>query len=82
MRGPGVAGGETFLRLALGNGTPMRALKTALFVGTILVAINQGDVILAGAVPVLWKVCLTYCVPYCVATWGAMGAKRHAPRLG
>ncbi|HEX9836271.1 MAG TPA: nitrate/nitrite transporter NrtS [Alphaproteobacteria bacterium] len=72
----------SFLNLALGDGTPMRAFKTALVVGTILVAINQGDVILAGALPVLWKVCLTYCVPYCVATWGAVGAKRHAARFG
>jgi hypothetical protein len=72
----------SFLNLALGDGTPMRAFKTALVVGTILVAINQGDVILAGALPVLWKVCLTYCVPYCVATWGAVGAKRHAAQFG
>jgi hypothetical protein len=73
---------DGFLRLALGEGTPRRALKTALVVGTILVAINQGDVILAGTLPVLWKVCLTYCVPYCVATWGAVGAKRHAAQFG
>jgi len=73
---------DGFFRLALSEGTPRRAFKTALVVGTILVAINQGDVILAGALPVLWKVCLTYCVPYCVATWGAVGAKRYAARFG
>jgi hypothetical protein len=77
-----VAGTENFLRLALGDGTPARALRTALVVGTILVFINQGDAILAGALPVMWKACLTYCVPYCVATWGAIGAKRAALARG
>jgi hypothetical protein len=69
-----------FLELAFGQGTPASAFKTALVVGTILVAINQGDAILAGAAPVAWKACLTYCVPYCVATWGAIGAKRRFAR--
>ncbi len=70
-----------FLELAFGEGTPASALKTALVVGTILVAINHGDVILAGAAPVAWKIALTYCVPYCVATWGAIGAKRRFARI-
>lgn len=36
--------------------------------------INQGPVILAGALApaLLWKVPLTYAVPFCVATWGAL----------
>jgi hypothetical protein len=70
-----------FLDLAFGQGTPARAFKTALVVGTILVAINQGDAIVAGTWPVMWKLCLTYCVPYCVATWGAIGAKREFAHL-
>ena len=42
--------------------------------GAILVAINQGTVIAAGDFPaaLAWKVPLTYAVPYCVATWGAL----------
>ena len=50
-----------------------RSLLTALVVGTILVAINQGTVLTAGEFPspLAWKIPLTYAVPFCVATWGA-----------
>ena len=51
-----------------------RSLGVAIVVGTVLTAINQGDVILAGEAPVIWKVVLTYIVPFCVATYGAYGA--------
>jgi len=51
-----------------------RSLVVSIIVGTILVAINQGDVILAGEMPVIWKVALTYVVPFCVATYGAYSA--------
>ena len=40
------------------------ALKVALVVGTILVLINQGDLLLSGGYPPLWKLLLTYMVPY------------------
>ena len=55
-----------------------RALATAAVVGTALTAINQGDQLLAGnlAGALAWKIPLTYCVPYCVATWGALGGAR------
>ena len=51
-----------------------RSLATALVVGTLLVVINQGTVLAAGDLPaeLAWKVPLTYCVPFCVATWGAL----------
>ena len=54
------------------------ALITALVVGTILVAINQGNIILGGSFPgaLIWKVPMTYCVPYCVATWSALRMAR------
>lgn len=65
-----------FAELAFGDGTPRRAALTALVVGTILTAINHGDAIAAGDAPPLFKVALTYCVPYCVATWGAVCGKR------
>jgi len=51
-----------------------RSLIVSLIVGTILVAINQGDVVLAGEIPVIWKLVLTYIVPFCVATYGAYSA--------
>jgi hypothetical protein len=63
-------------QMILGDGTPRKALLTALVVGTILTAINHGDLILSGSIPPLWKVVLTYCVPYCVTTWGAITGKR------
>ena len=66
----------TFWQLATGDGTPVRAFKVALVVGTLLALINQGDLMLSGALPPLWKLGLTYAVPYCVATWGAVTAKR------
>ncbi|HJM94372.1 MAG TPA: nitrate/nitrite transporter NrtS [Alphaproteobacteria bacterium] len=56
--------------------TPKKAFLTALVVGTILTMINHGDVFLAGGAPPLLKVVLTYCVPYCVTTWGAIMGKR------
>ena len=55
-----------------------RALKVALLVGTILVAINQGDAILSGALTAEhWlKIALTYCVPYAVSTYSSVQASR------
>ena len=61
--------------LIIGDGTPKKALLTALVVGSVLTAINHGDAILAGQNPPLVKVLLTYCVPYCVTTWGAVTGK-------
>ncbi len=63
-------------QLIFGDGTPKTAFLAALVVGTILTAINHGDVILAGDAPPVLKMALTYCVPYCVATWGAIMGKR------
>ena len=40
-----------------------RSLIVALIVGTVLNVINQGDLLLAGETPVLWKLALTYLVP-------------------
>ena len=47
----------------------------ALIVGTILTAINQADVLVAGHWPpaLLWKLPMTYAVPFIVATLGALG---------
>ena len=58
-----------------------RSLLTALVVGTILTAINQGTVLADGDFPgdLYWKIPLTYCVPFCVATWGALINSRIRP---
>ena len=66
---------QNFMELAFGGGTPLKAFLTACVVGTILTTINHGDDILNGNYPHPLKVLLTYCVPYCVTTWGAITGK-------
>lgn len=61
---------------SIADGTPRNALMVAFVVGTILTLINQGDVILAGEMPNIAKAGLTFAVPYLVATYGAVTAKR------
>ncbi len=63
-------------RLLFGDGTPKKAFMTAAVVGTALTIINHGDTLLHGNFPPIWKVLLTYCVPFCVTTWGAYTGKR------
>lgn len=77
---PPVAAGrtESFFRLALSSGIPKRSAIVAAIVGTILNAINQGDVILNGGTVDILKAALTYCVPYCVATYAAVAYARQA----
>lgn len=50
----------------------------ALVVGPILIAINQGDLIVSGALTgAAWvKMVLTVTVPYCVSTYSSVGALR------
>jgi hypothetical protein len=47
-----------------------RSALTALVVGTALVLINQGGLLVSGVLPasLAWQVPLTYAVPFCVAT--------------
>ncbi len=68
-----------WVRTALRSDVVARSLKVSLAIGTILVAINQGDVLLAGRwlAEFWWKIPLTYLVPYCVATYAAVQAIRH-----
>ena len=61
--------------MVFGDGTPKKALATALVVGSILTLINHGDQLVAGQLPPAWKVMLTYFTPYCVTTWGAVTGK-------
>ncbi len=68
----------SWLKIALRKDVVLRGLKVGGIVGTILVAINQGDLLLAGTLSVeaLWKILLTYCVPYCVSTYASVSAIR------
>jgi hypothetical protein len=59
-------------RCAISDGVPRRSFLVALVVGTVLNLINQGDALLAGS-PIDWtKILLTFAVPYCVSTYGAV----------
>ena len=56
-----------------------RSLLAGLLVGTALTALNQGDAILHGQLSsaLAWKIPLTYCVPFLVATYGALSNSRN-----
>ncbi|MED5207712.1 MAG: nitrate/nitrite transporter NrtS [Chloroflexota bacterium] len=56
-----------------------RSLIVAIVVGSILTLLNQGDVLFAGDWnnPLYWKIPLTFCVPFCVATYGALSNGRR-----
>ena len=56
-----------------------RNVAVAIVVGTVLNAINQGPELIAGHSPIIWKLLLTYCVPFAVASYGCYSALRtHA----
>lgn len=52
----------------------IRSLKVSVVVGTILNLINQPEAIFGEGQLVIWKALLTYAVPFCVATYGALTA--------
>ncbi len=57
-----------------------RSLIVAAVVGTLLNTINQGDIFVTGGLVNWFKVALTYCVPFLVATYGAWSALRSMAR--
>ena len=67
---------KDWMHLCVSGGVPGMALKTSLAVGTILILINHCDALLVGNYPSTWKVILTYTVPYCVSTFGAVSQKQ------
>lgn len=60
-----------------------RTIATALIVGTVLFAINQLNVVLAGhATTLTWiKTGATYLVPFCVSNIGLLIGSRNRTRL-
>ncbi len=56
-----------------------RSLIVAAVVGTMLTLLNHGDVFFSGSwnSALYWKVPITYCVPFCVATYGALSNSRR-----
>lgn len=67
-------------RCAMRHGPMLRrSLIVAIVVGSILTVLNQGDILFAGNWngPLYWKIPLTYCVPFCVASYGALSNGRR-----
>ncbi len=64
----------SWLEAATLNQVVTRSMRVSLVVGTILVGINHGDVLIgAGISPdMLWKIPLTYLVPYSVSTYASV----------
>ncbi len=73
------------LKCALGH-VPMlrRSAAIALVVGFVQVAVNQGDLIIAGdaSSAMMWKIPLTWLIPFAVATFGALTNARRAAADG
>lgn len=71
------------LMLFLRGVTLRTALPTAVIVGSILSAVNQGDVILGGrASGTTWlRIAVNYLVPFAVASIGFLSARKsvHTP---
>ena len=64
---------------AVTDGVPIRSLYVAFVVGTVLNIINQGDALLSVG-SINWvKLVLTYIVPYCVCTYGAVSFRMRLP---
>jgi hypothetical protein len=67
---------DEWLRTAFSGPVRRRAIRVALVVGTVLLAINHGDAILSGHIPPvrLLRMILTVVVPYVVSTVSSVGA--------
>ena len=73
-----------WLRLAAHPATVRRAFLTALIVGFVLVAINDGSAILSGRLTRarILQMCLTVLVPYVVSTVSSVSTRRELARRG
>jgi hypothetical protein len=71
---------STICRCCVTEGVPRRSFIVALIVGTILNLINQGDALLGEGHLNFTKLLLTFAVPYCVATYGAVSYSLNAMR--
>ncbi|MFG1313165.1 nitrate/nitrite transporter NrtS [Xanthobacter autotrophicus] len=69
-----------FLSYALEAGIPRRSFGVAAVVGTVLNLINQGDAMVGGRALDWTKIALTFIVPYCVATYGAVSYRMRQER--
>ncbi|CAN7381640.1 nitrate/nitrite transporter NrtS [Phenylobacterium sp. LjRoot225] len=70
LQGRGVQTPHEAWRIMFRAQSVRRSLLVSLVVGTLLNAINQGSAIVLGEHVVLWKIALTYCVPFAVSSYG------------
>ena len=68
------------VRQALEGPIARRSFFVAVIVGSLLNLINQGDRLVDGQKLDWLKIALTFCVPFCVATYGAATAIHQASR--
>ena len=56
-----------------------RSAILASAIGTVISLLNQGDTLLAGDwnTALYWKLPLSYCVPFCVATYSSLATSRR-----
>lgn len=68
----------SWFQIAIRVDVVRRALRVALFVGSLLALINHGDTLVAGTVDavVALQIGLTYLVPYGVSTWSSVQTVR------
>ena len=76
VRAPPAAAQDAFAATFTGPAL-RRSLLVAVLVGSILNAINQGDALLGAGDVVLWKLLLTFLVPFAVASYGSYAALRQ-----
>lgn len=65
-----------------GRAAMRRSIIIAILVGSAIITLNQGDLLLAGTVTplIIVKMLTTPCVPFCVSLYGAFIVYRHALR--
>lgn len=66
---------SSFFAALADRSTVRRALKVSAIVGTLLTLLNHGDHIWLGIFPPLWKIVLTYLVPYSVSSYSTAALK-------
>lgn len=71
----------SFLSIWFSRAVFKRGAIVGAIVGTLLIAINQGDLILSGGMPPFWKIILTYMVPYSVSSFSSVLAQRSFEEL-
>ncbi len=62
---------KSFWALLFCKKSMIRAIIISMIIGTLLTIINQGDMIINGGMPPIWKIILTYLVPFSVSSYSS-----------